>query len=168
MTIGLSAAGFALCVFVAYLNLRTWWNGSRDPKLLLHFGQGSLMGALASLCTGGLLGMLAGCTRQGVSAASDKAVTGLTGVGAGEPLAARSLAGQLTPMGALVVAVTAGITFAAYKAASKDDKRRLLGGLVFGLCMTITAGVAGALDGLPGLVNDIGAAGKRVAEGGSL
>ncbi|MFE2323601.1 hypothetical protein ACFXD5_06705 [Streptomyces sp. NPDC059385] len=168
MSIGLSLAGALVCVGIFYTQLRRWWTGNREPKLLLHFAQGLLMGALATLCAGGILGLLSGCTRQGVSAGADKAVSGLTGTGPGTPMAAHSLAGQLTPEGGVVVALVTAMTVIAYKAAGKDDKKRLLGGLICGACLMVVAGVAGALDGLPGLVNEAGAAGRRVLEGGSL
>lgn len=168
MNIGLSLAGALVCIAILYGQIRRWWTGSRDPKLLIHFGQGSLMGGLAALCGGGLLGMLSGCTRQGVSASADQAVSSLTGTSPGTPMAATSLAGQLTPEGAVVVAMGAVVTFIAYKAAGKDDKKRLFAGLIFGSCVIVTAGVAGALAGFPGLVNDIGAAGRGVLETGSL
>lgn len=168
MNIGLSLAGAVVCVGVLYFNLRKWWDGNREPKALLPFGQSTLMGILATLCTGGLLGWLTGCTRQGVSTVGDQAVSAITNAPTGAPMASQSLAGQLTPEGGVVVALAAAITYAAYKAAGKDDKRRMLGGLLCGMCLTITAGVAGALDGLPGLVNDAGAAGRSVLENGSL
>ncbi|MFD7093376.1 hypothetical protein [Streptomyces xanthophaeus] len=168
MNIGLSLAGAAVCAVILFLNLRRWWNGSRAPQDLANFGQGLLMGALATLCSGGLLGWLSGCTRQGVSAVGDKAISGVTGTSASTPLAANSLAGQLTGPGAIVVCFATAATIAAYKVAGKDDKKRLIGGLLCGLCLTITAGVAGALSDLPVLVNELGDAGKRIAEGGSL
>lgn len=168
MNIGLSLAGGLVCAAILYTQLRRWWTGNRELTLLLHFGQGSLMGALAALCAGGLLGFLAGCTRQGVSAGADKAVSGLTGTGTGTPVRATTLAGQLTPEGGAVVVLITFVTFLAYKAAGKDDKKRLIGGLIFGSCAIAAAGIAGALAALPGLVNDVGAAGRSVIETGSL
>lgn len=168
MNIGLSLAGALICIGILYAQLRRWWTGNREPKLLLPLAQGTLMGALGTLCAGGVLGLLSGCARQGVSAGADKAVSGLTGTGTGTPMAAASLAGRLTPEGGVVVALATAATVIAYKAASKEDKKRLLGGLLVGSCLTVVAGVAGALDGLPGLVNEAGAAGRRVLEGGSL
>lgn len=168
MNIGLSLAGVAVCIAIAYFNLKKWWDGNRELKNLIHFGESSLMGALASLCGGGLLGWLSGCTRQGVSTVGDQAVSGITGTSGGAPIAARSLAGQLTPEGGIVVAVAALITVGLYKAAGKEEKRRVFGGLICGMCLTITAGVAGALNGLPDLVNGFGAAVRSVADKGSL
>lgn len=168
MNIGLSLAGAFVCLTIALLNLRTWWNGNRELKGLVPYGQSTLMGALATLCSSGLLGWLSGCTRQGVSAAGDKAVAGITGTSGGAPIAARSLAGQLTPEGALVVATAAVLTVVAYKAANKEDKRRMIGGLLCGMCLTITAGFAAGAEGLPGLVNEAGAAVRRIFDMGSL
>jgi hypothetical protein len=168
MNIGLSFAGAFVCITIALLNLRHWWNGNRELKGLLPFAQSTLMGALATLCSSGLLGWLSGCTRQGVSAVGDKGVAGLTGTSGGAPVAARSLAGQLTPEGAVVVAVAAALTVVAYKAASKEDKRRMTGGLLCGMCLTITAGFAAGAEGLPGLVNEAGVAGRRLFEMGAL
>lgn len=168
MNIGLSLAGAAVCVGIAFFNIKKWWDGGRELKNLAPFAQSTLMGALSSLCAGGILGWLSGCTRQGVSTVGDQAVSGITGTSGGAPIAARSLAGELTPEGGLVVALAAVITLAAYKAAGKDEKRRVIGGLICGMCLTITAGIAGALDGLPGLVNDVGAAGRSIVDKGSL
>lgn len=168
MNIGLSLAGAVVCLGIAYFNLRKWWDGNRELKGLAPFAQSTLMGVLATLCAGGLLGWLSGCTRQGISTAGDQAASGITGTPTGSPMAAQSLAGQLTPEGGVVVALAAAITVAAYKAANKDDKRRMLGGLICGSCLAITAGVAGILNGLPGLVNDAGAAGRSMLENGSL
>lgn len=168
MNIGISLAGAFVCLGIAYFNIKKWWDGSRELKNLAPFAQSTLMGALASLCGGGLLGWLSGCTRQGVSTVGDHAVSGITGTSGGAPVASQSLAGQLTPEGGVVVALAAVITVAAYKAAEKDEKRRVLGGLICGVCLTITAGAAGALNGLPGLVNEIGAAAGRALNIGSL
>jgi hypothetical protein len=168
MNIGLSLAGAFVCLGIAYFNIKKWWDGSRELKNIAPFAQSTVMGALASLCGGGLLGWLSGCTRQGVSTVGDQAVSGIAGTGGGAPLASQSLAGQLTPEGGVVVALAAVITVAAYKAAGKDEKRRVAGGLVCGMCLTITAGVAGALDGLPGLVNEVGATASRALNIGSL
>jgi hypothetical protein len=168
MNIGLSLAGAFVCLAIAYFNIKKWWDGSRELKNIAPFAESTVMGALASLCGGGLLGWLSGCTRQGVSTVGDQAVSGITGTSGGAPVAARSLAGQLTPEGGVVVALAAVITVAAYKAAGKDEKRRVAGGLICGMCLTITAGVAGALDGLPGLVNEVGATAGRALNIGSL
>ncbi|MFJ3834461.1 hypothetical protein ACIPY6_02970 [Streptomyces sp. NPDC090054] len=168
MNIGLSLAGAVICLGILYFNLRKWWDGGREIKALAPFAQSTFMGILAALCAGGLLGWLAGCTRQGVSAVGDKGISGVTGTPAGAPMATQSLAGQLTPEGGVIVALAAAITVVAYKAAGKEDKRRMAGGLICGMCLTITAGIAGALDGLPGLVNEAGAAARAVLESGSL
>ncbi|MFE0270831.1 hypothetical protein ACFWZY_01625 [Streptomyces sp. NPDC058992] len=156
MNPGLTLTGLALSLIILWANLRPWWTGSRDPKMLTAFGQGALLGALATLCSGGLLGWLAGCAPGIANTAGDKVVSGATGSASSAPIA-RATMGTLTPEGALIVAlVTAAVVFA-WRKAGKDDKKRTVGGAFCGATLCITAGVAGALAFLPTLVNDAGA-----------
>ncbi|MFJ1698172.1 hypothetical protein ACIOHC_24155 [Streptomyces sp. NPDC088252] len=163
-TTGVTLAGAAIAVTILFIQLRKWWTGGRALKDLLPTVQGLLTGALGTMCAGGLLGWLAGCTRQGVNSAGGKAITGVTGTDSGAPLAGASM-GQLTPEGGVVVFIVAVALVLSYKAASKEDKGKLLGALAAGFILCAVAGVAGALEGLPELVNGIGLSGRNALEG---
>jgi hypothetical protein len=162
---GLSLAGLAITLVILWANLRPWWKGTRDPKLLVPFGSGFLLGALSTMCTGGLLGWLAGCTPQVTNAVGDKAVHGVTGTSNATALARHPL-GSLTPDGAVLVFVVAVCVMFAWRAAGKLDRKRTLGGAWVGSTLCVTAGVASLLNWLPALVNQ-GAAQIHAALNGS-
>ncbi|MER8233493.1 hypothetical protein [Streptomyces sp. NPDC094049] len=163
-TTALTLAGLALTLVILWANLRPWWTGSRDPKLLAPFGKGAAFGILGAMCAGGLLGWLAGCAPQVGSAAGGKAVTGVTGTQTGTPLTRGSLSGSLTEEGAVVVFLIAAAVVFAWRKASKDDKKRMIGGAYCGASLCATAGVAGALAFLPGLVNQAGQSARAAIE----
>lgn len=163
-TVGASLAGCLLAVAIMAVYLRKWWTGGRTIKDLAPMVQGFVTGALATICVGGLAGWLAGCTRQTSATVGGRIITGATGTEAGSTMASASM-GQLTPEGGCVVFLLFVILVVSYKAASKDDKGRLLGFLAAGMILCATAGVAGALDGLPDLVNSLGLSGKNALEG---
>ncbi|MET7933474.1 hypothetical protein [Streptomyces sp. NPDC005322] len=159
----LSFAGAALSLAVLYLNLRPWWKGGRNPKDLLPFGGSALLGALSTVCTGGLLGWLAGCSAQSANTAGYKAVPGATGTQ--DTGLARGSLGQLTPEGGVVVFLLTIVVAAAWKAAGKQDRRRMAGGAFCGATLCFTAGVAGMLGGLPDAANNLGDGLKAALEG---
>jgi hypothetical protein len=156
-TPALTLAGLALTLAILWANLRPWWTGSRDPKMLAAFGKGAGLGVLGAMCAGGLLGWLAGCAPVVGSTAGSKAVGAVTGTPSGAALARGSMSGSLTEEGAVVVFVAAVCVWFAWRKASKDDKKRIAGGAYCGASLCATAGVAGALNFLPGLVNGAGA-----------
>ncbi|MFE7754305.1 hypothetical protein [Streptomyces sp. NPDC057429] len=163
-TTGVTLAGAAIALTILVIQLRKWWTGGRALKDLIPTIQGLLTGALGTVCAGGLLGWLAGCTRQAANGAGGKVVTGTTGTESGAPLASGTL-GQLTPEGGVIVFLLAVVLVLSYKAANKEDKGRLLGALGAGFILCATAGVAGMLEGLPDLVNALGASGRNALEG---
>ncbi|WP_431781725.1 hypothetical protein [Streptomyces chumphonensis] len=160
----ISLGCLALSLAILYANFRPWWKGGRDPKALLPFAQAWLLGALSTICVGGLLGWLSGCTRQGGNTIGDKAIGGATGADSA-PLTGATM-GELTPEGAVVVALlTVGVGLA-WKAVGKADKRRMAGGAFCGATQCVTAGVADALGWLPTTVNAAGEWGRALFEGG--
>lgn len=163
-TTGVTLAGAAIAAAILFVQLRKWWAGGRTLKDLIPTIQGLITGALGTVCAGGLLGWLAGCTRQAANGVGGKVVTSTTGTDSGTPLASGSL-GQLTPEGGVVVFILAIALVVSYKAAGKDDKGRLLGALAAGFILCATAGVAGMLNGLPDLVNALGLSGRNALEG---
>lgn len=166
MNVALSLAGLTVSLIVLYANLRTWWKGGKEPKALGPFAAGFTVGALAVVCTGGILGYLAGCTVQAANGIGARAVPGATGT-QGAPLARGSM-GQLDPEGGVVVVLLTAGLFLAWKAAGKDVKKRMLGGLLCGACLCVTAGVASLLDGLPQAANGLGIAIRSAFEGEGL
>jgi hypothetical protein len=160
---GITLAGLGLSLAILYLNWRKWWKGGRKVGDLIPFSSGFLLGALGTVCTGGLLGWLSGCTRQAVNTAGGKVVPGATGTSDGA-IEQGSL-GQLSPEGGVVVFVLAVGVAAAYKAAGKDEKKRMTGGLICGFTLCVTAGIAGILNDLPTAINAVGVAGRGLFEG---
>jgi hypothetical protein len=119
------------------------------------------------MCGGGLLGYLAGCTAGAVNTGGGEVVTGTTGQHAGAPVTTGSL-GDLTPAGAvIVVLIASGVVFA-FRAAGKDERKRMVGGVVCGVCLCLTAGVASALNWLPGLINGAGQQLQAAVQGAGI
>ncbi|MEU4348290.1 hypothetical protein [Streptomyces sp. NPDC023838] len=164
---GLSLAGLAITLGVLYANIRPWWKGSRDPKQLAPFGLGALLGAMSTMCAGGLLGWLSGCAPRVANSTGDKAVSVTTGSASSAPLPRGSL-GALSPDGAVIVFLATVVVVLAWRAAGKADKKRILGGAWCGACLCITAGVASLLNSLPSLVNQAGAQLHALVAGGAL
>ncbi|MFD8577167.1 hypothetical protein ACFV1H_17775 [Streptomyces virginiae] len=156
MNIGLTLAGAAISLAVLYSNIRTWKNADWEPKQIGPFATYFALGALSTVCTGGILGFLAGCSVQAANGAGARAVPGATGTQGGS-IAAGSM-GQLTVEGGAVVFVFTVALVLAWKAASKTVKKRMFGGAFCGATLCATAGVAGLLTGLPQLANGIGIA----------
>ncbi|MFE6225465.1 hypothetical protein [Streptomyces sp. NPDC057854] len=168
MNAPLTLAGLALTAVILWANLRPWWTSNRDPKLLAPFGKGAALGVVGAMCAGGLLGMLAGCAPQVGSTAGSKAVGAVTGTQSSTALTRGSLSGSLTEEGAVVVFLIAvGVVFA-WRKAGKDDKKRMAGGVFCGASLCATAGVAGALQFLPGLVNQTGDAVRAAVESAGI
>lgn len=163
----LTLTGLAISLAILYANLRPWWTGSREAKQLVPFGSGFGLGALSTVCAGGLLGWLSGCARHGANSAGDKGVRGVTG-SSGSGALTRGDLGQLTPEGACVVFLLTVAVFLAWKAAGKKDKKRIVGGGFCGATLCVTAGVAGALEWLPDAVNQAGTALRSAVEGAGI
>ncbi|MBW5420290.1 hypothetical protein GKQ77_01725 [Streptomyces sp. BG9H] len=152
---GLTLAGLAIVLVVLWANLRPWWRGDRDPAKLKSFGTGSLLGALATMCGGGVLGWLAGCAPTLANNGGGKGVQGVTGQ-TPQATVTQGALGQLTPEGAVIVFLVFCGTIFAYRSAGKDERKRMVGGIFCGVCLCLTAGVASALNWVPDLVNQGG------------
>lgn len=164
---GLTLSGLALSLAIFYANFRPWWNGSRAFKETVPFGQGFGIGALGTICAGGTLGWLAGCSSRIANTGGDKAVRGTTGTGSAGAVTHGDL-GQLTPEGAIIVfLLTVGVVLA-WRAAGKKDKKRMAGGAFCGSTLCLTAGVASALNWLPDLVNQLGQVLRTAVEGAGI
>ncbi|MEU1309492.1 hypothetical protein ABZ419_11435 [Streptomyces cinnamoneus] len=167
MNTTLTLAGAGLDLGILYLNIRPWWKGGRNPKDLAHFGGSFALGSVSTMCAGGVLGWLAGCSAAGLNRAGNTTLHGATGATPGGAIAHGSL-GTLTQEGAVVVLIATVVAGAAWKVAGKADRRRMAGGALCGSSLTLTAGVAGALSWLPAAVNGLGAALRTGLEGGGL
>lgn len=163
----LSLFGLTISLAVLGANLRTWWKSpGRDPKTLGPFAGGFTLGALATVCAGGVLGLLAGCGTDLTNTAGGRAVGGTTG-STDSTLASGTL-GTLTPEGAMVVfLLTVGVVIT-WRAAGKEIKRRMAGGLLCGATLCATAGIASLLNWLPGTANAIGQGIRAAVEGGGI
>ncbi|MEV2201005.1 hypothetical protein AB0E11_13540 [Streptomyces fradiae] len=164
--VSLSLAGVAVALVITWANFRPWWKGNRDPKALVPYGSGWLLGALATICVGGLLGWGAAGIAALTAGAGDTLVGKVVGTGAAQLASARM--GVLTPAGGVVVFLTLCAVILLYKASGKQDKRRITGGIVSGSVMAALPGIAAALGWLPDAVNAIGAYGQSLAGGSPL
>lgn len=163
----LSLGGLALSLAVAWANLWPWWKSGHDPKKIIPFGQGFGLGAISTICAGGLLGWLAGCSAGAGNAGGDKALGGVTGTKGGGALARGDL-GHLTPEGGVVVLLmTVGVVIA-WKSAGKQDKKRMAGGAFVGSTLCLTAGAASLLGFLPDAINTLGQQGRAMLEGAGI
>lgn len=161
----LTMSGAALSVGILAINIRTFWKGNREIKTLIPFAGGLIQGASWTLCVGGLLGWVAVRTADAGSSAGDWGVSKVTGTGGGT-IAAGSM-GSLTPAGACVVVIALILGVVMFKAAGKEAKKRILGGLFVGLTLTATAGFAALMQWVPDAYNTVGA-GLQDALNGAL
>lgn len=163
--VGLSLAGVAAALGIMWANFRPWWKGGRDPKALLPYGAGWLLGSLATVCVGGALGWGAAGLAGLLSKSSDTAVGSIVGTGAAA-LASRRM-GTLTPEGGIVVALVLVIVGILFKVSGKQDKRRIAGGVITGVVLGFLPGVAAQLGWLPETANMVGAWGESLGNKGS-
>ncbi|GGR71033.1 MULTISPECIES: hypothetical protein [Streptomyces] len=166
-TTTLTVSGLLAAVLILIANLRPWWKGSREMKLLAPFGKGFGAAACAAACPGGILGWLHTHAAPVANRAGARAGDAATGTSSASGLTSGQLVG-LGATGAGVVIVIAYLTVLAYKDAGKKDKRRIIGGVIVGSVLTLTAGVAGALFWLPAALNGVGQAVVDAAQSSGL
>lgn len=156
MNTALSLGGIVLAAAILYANFRPWWKSpGRDPKALIPFSSGATLGAMATICIGGLLGWGAAGIAGIITKVGDKAVSGTVGTG-GAPVAHGSM-GSLAPEGGAVVFLLFIGVLMLYRSSGKLDKRRTIGGFVCGATLAFLPGVAGLLAFLPEAANWTGA-----------
>ncbi|MEU6168074.1 hypothetical protein [Streptomyces tanashiensis] len=163
MTTALSFAGVGLALLILWANLRPWWNSGRDPKALAPYGSGFLLGVLATMCVGGLLGWGAAGIVGLITSGGNTVVSATVGTD-GTSMATARL-GALTGPGGIVVAAYFGGMCLAWKSAKKDGKRRMAGGLITGAVLGILPGVVLLVGWLPDTINEAGAYAKAFFEG---
>ncbi|WP_367572793.1 hypothetical protein [Streptomyces globisporus] len=162
---GLSLAGVAIALLIVWANFRPWWKGTRDPKALIPYGSGWLLGALATVCAGGALGWGAAGITGLLSKGGNTAVSSL--VGTGPAALASTRMGSLTPAGGIVVCIVLAGVILLHRASGKLDRRRIVGGIVTGAVLGFLPGVAAQLTFLPDAANYVGAWGASLGTKGA-
>jgi len=152
---GLSLAGVAVALLIVWANFRPWWKGGRDPKALIPYGSGWLLGALATVCAGGALGWGAAGITGLLSKGGNTAVSSLVGTGPAALASARM--GSLTPAGGIVVCIVLAVVILLHRASGKLDRRRIVGGVVTGAVLGF----------LPDAANYVGAWGASLGTKGA-
>ncbi|RKN61880.1 hypothetical protein D7231_31910 [Streptomyces klenkii] len=150
----ITVGALALALLVLVLNVRGWWNSGRKPAAAVPFLSSFAVGALATVCTGGLLGWIAGLI-TGTANTAGRIAPSATGTDDG--VISPGNLGVLSQGGALVVFVATGVWAVCWRSAAENPRRRMNGGLLCGVTLAFTAGVAGLLGDMlvPG-VNSIG------------
>ncbi|MEV5977514.1 hypothetical protein [Streptomyces sp. NPDC052114] len=156
-TTTLTLGGLLAALLVLIANLHPWWTGNREMKMLAPFGKGFSAAACAAACPGGLLGWAHSRTGTVANGAGERTGAAATGTSSASGITNGQLIG-LSATGAAIAVAVVFLVVLAYKAAGKQDKKRILGGAFVGSVLLLTAGVAGALSWLPTALNTTGVA----------
>ena len=167
MNVGLSLGGVAAALAILWLNLRPWLKGSRDPKALLPYASGSGLGAPATMCIGGALGWGAAGIAGIATSSGNTGVRSVTGASGSAPMPTGRM-GTLTPEGGVVVCLLLVGVIIMYRAAGKQDKRRIVGGFVTFAILGFLPGVAYLLHWWPETLNWLGNRGRTLLSTGSI
>jgi hypothetical protein len=147
--IAATSGALGLDAVLLYANLRPWYRSAdRDPRVLAPFGAGLSLGALSTLCAGGVLGVLAVWVGGAQNRIGSHVVPGSTGQPAST--LARGDMGHLDAGGGLIVFVLAAAVVMAWRATGKGDvgkarRRRMAGGVICGVSLAATVAVASIL-----------------------
>ncbi|MFF8656802.1 hypothetical protein [Streptomyces huasconensis] len=166
-TTTLTLGGLLAALIILIANLHPWWTGSREMKMLAPFGKGFAAAACAAACPGGLLGWAHSRSGTVANGAGERTGAATTGTNSASGITSGQLVG-LGATGAAIVVLVVFLVCLSYKAAGKKDKKRILGGAFVGSVLLLTAGVAGALAWLPGLLNEIGVAVVDTVQGAGI
>lgn len=156
MNTGVNLGGIAIALAILWLNARKWWKGSRNPQELIHYGAGSALGSLSTICIGGALGWGAAGIAALFSSAGSKGVSTATGTSGAATLPTGRM-GTLTQEGGVVTCLILVGVIALYKTSGKLEKRRIIGGFVTFAILGFLPGVAAMLAFWPDSVNWAGA-----------
>lgn len=147
VTIGLS--------LLAWITVRWWKTDRPNWKPLMPYLGGVAYGMLLILAAGGLLGAIADIALWGANGLGDAALQ--YGVGGTSPSATRARQIALTPGGHATVLVTTVGFAAAWRFSKKLPKKDLGVGILTGICLGLSGGIAGiAAQALAPAVNSIG------------
>ncbi|AQW55274.1 hypothetical protein ACIQPP_05490 [Streptomyces violaceusniger] len=156
MNVGVNLGGIAIALAILWLNLRKWWKGSRNPQELIHYGAGSALGSVSTICIGGALGWGAAGLAGLFSSAGNKGVSTATGTSGSATLPTGRM-GTLTPEGAVMTCLLLVGVIALYKTSGKLEKRRIVGGFTTFAILGFLPGVAALLAWWPDSLNWAGA-----------
>lgn len=166
-TTTLTLGGLLAALIVLLANLHPWWTGNREMKQLAAFGKGFTGAACAAACPGGLLGWAHARTGTVANGAGERTSATTTGTTSTSGITSGQLVG-LSATGAVIAVLVVFLVVLTYKAAGKKDKKRIVGGAFVGSVLLLTAGMAGALAWLPGLLNAVGVAVVDTVQGAGL
>lgn len=136
----ISISTFFIAITLIVLNLRSWWKGGKAVRHLVHGAGGVILGATLAICVGGFLGDIASRIAGSGNSIAGTIIPWSTGTSDGTVASAATSGLQIEGGGVATVVLVVG--YVTYKAA-KEHRKRLLGGLFVGVCLTYTAGVAG-------------------------
>lgn len=153
----ITVGGVLVGLLAAAIVLIPWWrkNGSskgadplakgagkaRNWKQLGPFACALSFGALCALCTGGLLGQAAHRLGQGSNTLGDKLLSTLTG--SNSPAVSRQGLAMLQPGGAVVLILLLIGIIIWWRGSGRTMRRDMLLGLLSGITLGPTAGLAG-------------------------
>ncbi|MFJ8146029.1 hypothetical protein ACIQ6R_13245 [Streptomyces sp. NPDC096048] len=166
-TTTLTLGGLLAALLILVANLHPWWTGSREMKQLAAFGKGFSAAACAAACPGGLLGWAHSRAGTVGNGAGERVSATAAGSTSGSTVTSGQLVG-LGTTGAIIAVTVVFLVGLSYKAAGKKDKKRIIGGAFVGSTLLLTAGVAGALEWLPGALDTVGEALKDAVQGAGI
>lgn len=146
----IGAATLLLAALLIVINLKTWFTTPKKPLSVLFPGiQGIVAGVSAALCTGGVIGwaasMIAGATNSISGIIPWATGTQDEGVDAGTTSGLSIWGGGVAFAIVVIYLLALRALSGSHSDQDKTRRLRLIGGLVVGVCLTYTAGVAAAV-----------------------
>lgn len=147
---GIGAATLLIAALLVIKNLKTWFTTPRKPLSVLFPGiQGLVAGVSATLCTGGVIGwaasMIAGAANSVSGVIPWATGTQDESVDAGTTSGLNIWGGGVAFIIVVIYLLALRPLFSNPSDQDKTRRLRLIGGLVVGVCLTYTAGVAAAV-----------------------
>lgn len=139
----ISVGTLTIALVLIILNFRTFLKGGKKFGVLLPGTGSAITGSSAALCVGGAFGHAASVV-AGAGVSAGAIVPWATGTEE-DDIASGTTAG-LTTSGSIAVFIIVTLWIVAFRSAGKADRKRMVGGIFCGICLTYTAGVAGLVD----------------------
>ncbi|SFD12523.1 hypothetical protein [Streptomyces aidingensis] len=138
--VGLGGVTIGLCILA--WTLTAWWmRDKHKPAAIAPYLLSACYGILIVLSTGGLLGAVAGVALWGGNTAGAAALE--YGVGGTAPDVTRSSPLTLTPGGHVLVLLATVVLAGIWKFSGKLRGRRVPAGIITGICLGLSGGIAG-------------------------